>query len=274
VFVGTVGPALMLTADDAVRLHLEKWEVPGTASFFSGAIPCRRVLVDAHVPALEAKATLVACYPTVARDVLVKWQRGRDMFWQWGGGLLQMTLARVPPDDWVVFGNDRVLGHGKTPEEAVAAADEETEFAYHRFCFRLRDLPPAMITVGGSLPDPITFDLRKSTTTSVTLNGHRVAARVFARDPPVYVVPSEDAPALRLELAESPFRFRLVEEDYPKPPARYARAGRAWTDLPVTSDAKPAGTRRALVLVLYERPKEPSDDPIEWPPGLDAPAMR
>jgi hypothetical protein len=263
VLVGTVGPELMLTPYDALRLHLARWEVPGTQSFFGGKLPCRRALVRVSVPGLPGDAVLTAAVPAVDRETLIAMQAGRDRFWQWGGGgpISKMPLEDVPDGDWIVFGNDRVLGHGPTPEAAVQAADANPEFTYHRFCLRVPvDLPPPYIAVGTQRPEPIAFDLRKFVKATGTLNGRRVEALVFRGFAPIHLVSKADARAMHLEQTESPYRFRVFDTDDPKAPPRYAVGGQAWTDVPVEG----GGTRRGLALVLYERPKDASDDPIDW----------
>lgn len=263
VFVGTVGPELMLTPYDALRLDLARWEVPGTLNFWNGRLPCRRARVHVSVPGIPAEGTLTAAIPALDRERLIALQRGRDQFWQWGTGgpISKMPLEGVPDGDWIVFGNDRVLGHGPTPEEAVQAADTNPEFTYHRFCLRVPvDLPPPYTAVGTQQPEPIAFDLRRFTKATVTLNGRRVEARVFRGDAPIHLVSKADARAMHLEQTDSPYRFRVFDTDDPKAPVRYAVGGQAWTDVPT----KPTGTRRGLALVLYERAKEPSDEPIDW----------
>ena len=61
----------------------------------------------------------------------------------------------------VVYGNDRVLGRGKTREEAVTRADAETEFAYHRYLLRYPiEVPKWFIPLGDKPDAPREFDLR------------------------------------------------------------------------------------------------------------------
>jgi hypothetical protein len=186
-----------------------------------------------------------------------------------------MAFRDVAEGNWVVFGNDRVLGHGKTPEEAVTAADAETEFAYHRYLLRWpQELPQAYIPVGGEREKPRVFDVRRATKSAPTLNGRRVEALALAGATPTFVVPAKEAAVLRLELAEAPYDARIVESDDPKAGVRYARAAMAWLD-PPASDAKAAGAKRSLVLVVYERPKIPVlDDPLPTLPGTEPPAMK
>jgi hypothetical protein len=292
-FLGTVGPELVITPDDAVSLHLERWEVPGTLQVFRGSIPCRRVLVTVSIPGITGDATFIAAYPTVPRERLVDLLRWANHFWSWGAGgpISKMAIEDVPEGEWVVFGNDRVLGHGATPEDAVTAADAETEFAYHRFLLRVpQDLPQPYIPVGGERDKPHVFDLKKSTKTTVTLNGRRVEATPAVDETPdhvvsgfeaveaatpTYVVSPADAVALHLEMAEAPYDARVVESGDPKAAVRYARAGRAWIGVSVVVDGKPAENHRRLALVVYERPKIPAlDDPLPPWPGSDVPGMR
>jgi hypothetical protein len=142
VFVGSVGPDLMLTPQDAAELRLARWEVPGTVVV--GGVPCRRVRVTASVPAVGASGSVVACVPDVPAADLVQASRGRHMFWQWAPSLRDdLALDRDPlgaplgdastDERWIVFGNDRVLGRGTTVPEALAAADTFRDVVYHRY---------------------------------------------------------------------------------------------------------------------------------------------
>lgn len=259
VFLGTVGPEMVLTPDDAVRLHLERWEVPGTLTL--AQVPCRRVLVTVAVPGIPGEVTVVGAYPTVPRERMVDLLRWRGHFWSWGvgGPISRMALEGVEDGEWIVFGNDRVLGHGRTPEEAVTAADPETEFAWHRYLMRVpQEMPQPYIPVGGQKDPPHVFDVRKSAKATVSLNGRPMEGRAGKDPEPFWVVSSEDAAPLHLEMAEAPYDARIVDSEDPNAPVRYARAGRAWTDA--------AEGGRRLVLVVYERAKIPVlDDPIVWP---------
>ncbi|MBL9086522.1 MAG: hypothetical protein JNM10_05225, partial [Planctomycetia bacterium] len=75
VFLGSVGPDLMLTPQDATELRLARWEVPGTVTV--GGVPCRRARVTASVPAVGASGSVVACVPDVPMEDLVARSRAR-----------------------------------------------------------------------------------------------------------------------------------------------------------------------------------------------------
>lgn len=139
VFVGSVGPTLMLTPEDDTDLRLERWEVPGTETVMD--VRCRRVLVTVSMPASGGDGTVVACVPDVPYVALVDLSRARGRFWEWADTLrADLRLSRIVgvPDSaasshWLVFGNDRVLGDGASPETALAAADSLRDVVYHRY---------------------------------------------------------------------------------------------------------------------------------------------
>ena len=145
VFIGSVGPDLMLTPQDATELRLARWEVPGTVTV--GGVPCRRVRVTASVPAVGASGSVVACVPDVPMETLVEASRARHRFWEWSEGLrADLALDREPlgsplveigrHERWIVFGNDRVLGRGTTAQEALDAAHAFRDVVYHRYVTR------------------------------------------------------------------------------------------------------------------------------------------
>jgi hypothetical protein len=124
VFLGSVGPTLMLTPQDDERLDLARWEVPGR--HVVAGVLCRRVLVRVAVPGLAGAALVVAAVPDVAYERLVAMARSRNRFWEWSESLkssLGLPTANDPRGTWVVFGNDRILGRGKSAEEAIGDAD-------------------------------------------------------------------------------------------------------------------------------------------------------
>ncbi|MFO0932601.1 MAG: hypothetical protein U1E39_07815 [Planctomycetota bacterium] len=136
VFFGSVGPTLMLTPEDDARLRLARWEVPGTETV--AGVPCRRVLVRVAIPDLEVAEAVVAAVPAVARETLVAMARERHRFWTWSDEMrasLNFEEDVVPAGEprWVVFGNDRVLGVGRTVEAALAEADSFRDVVYHRY---------------------------------------------------------------------------------------------------------------------------------------------
>lgn len=142
VFVGSLGPDLMLTPQDDAELGLERFEVPGTATV--GGVPCRRVLVTASIPRVGARGTLVACVPDVPAERLAGMARARHGFWEWAGslratlgldrGFLLLPGGDEPPStSWLVFGNNRVLARGRNAPEALAAADTYRDVVYHRY---------------------------------------------------------------------------------------------------------------------------------------------
>jgi hypothetical protein len=134
VFLGTVGPPLMLTPDDWQRLGLARWEIPGTHTVMG--LPCLRARVRVSFPGLEGDAELVASCPEFGRERLVEFARHRGRFWEWGGTLSQLVTSGRD-GKWIVFGVDRVLGEGATAVEALEAADGAAREAYHRFVVRL-----------------------------------------------------------------------------------------------------------------------------------------
>lgn len=147
---GSVGPALMLTPQDADELGLSRFEVPGTETV--GTVPCRRVRVTVEVPGLDAKAMLIGAVPDVPYEALVAASRARHRFWEWGEGLVPKLALAVPTlpgtpalEHWIVFGNDRVLGRGASPQAAIEDADRFPDVVYQRYVLRW---PRAELPVG------------------------------------------------------------------------------------------------------------------------------
>jgi hypothetical protein len=263
VFLGTVGPALLMAPEDAVRLHLERWEVPGTEAFFQGSIPCRRALLTVSVDGLPGDAVVIGCYPVVEHARLVDLERGRD----------RDVLARHPPEvpagEWVLFGATRMLSHAATREDALALGVPQVEMAHHRFLLKCpEEVPSWMIRAGEAWPKPRSFDVTTFRASRTRLNDVEVDARSSGGNSPTFVVSAADASRLHLELAEAPWDAAYVDGN---PPAAHpARGGYAWTDV-----SNPSGgpSKRVLALVLYQREQVPYlDDPNpSLPPGVTPP---
>jgi len=212
VLPNSVGPPLVLPLEDFARLGLARWEVPGTTTVFG--IDCRRARVVFSVPGFEGEASLIACAPTCPREKLVGFARHRDAFWQWGGNLAREHVVKGREGLWILFGVDRVLGQGKTPEEALLAGKGQADFAYHRYLVKLpRGKPLRLRGFDFAPPD------------RVTLNGVELTAE--RDDEGRFRVDGEIAAKLGLEMAEEGREIVLVP-----PPGlgeeRPARGGYAW----------------------------------------------
>jgi len=137
-WLGSVGPTLMLTPEDGARLSLARWEVPGVETVMG--VPCRRVLVRVALVGLPGDATVVGAVPDVPYERLVALSRSRHSFWQWPDslrGMLDLPGEGDARGQWLVFGNDRVLGRGPTPETAVTDADDRMkDVVYQRWVVR------------------------------------------------------------------------------------------------------------------------------------------
>ena len=240
VFIGTVGPALVLTPDDFDRLGLARSEVPGTLTvktMMGGfQVPCRRATVRVAIAGGDAQAILVAAVPTVPRAQLVDFGRWRDFdFFQGvekGFGVWPM-MPEAHLTGWVLFGCDRVLGHGDTAADALALGNAEAPEAYHR---ALTKMPR-----GGE----VVYDAAAFTEVATpTLDGERVTVRRSkTHGDDVYLSDEKTADRLRLELAED-MRCVFVLEGGKRMPAR---AGAAWR-----------GGRRVGV------PASPDPVPLSW----------
>jgi len=222
VFQGTVGPPLVLTADDWERLGLARFEVPGTLSV--KGMRCRRGIVRAGYEGIDGEAVLLACASVEPREKHVRLARSRDAFWNWGGSLADEHVRAGRRGLWILFGCDRVLGEGATPEAALRAGEGRTDFAYHRYLVRIPRGKPLGF-------DEETF----GEVVRVDLNGERVRARAAAPEGP-FLVPEETARRLRLEMAEEGREVRLDGEA--------TRAGYAW---------RKGGEALALVVVAPPR---------------------
>src|SRR5262245_25199102 len=138
-WLGSVGPTLMLTPEDDARLGLARWEVPGVENVMD--VPCRRVLVRAAIPGIPGDTTVVGAVPDVSREVLVGLSRARNSFWSWAESLrpsLDLPREGDARGQWIVFGNDRVLGRGPRTETEIA--EDEGRFRavlYNRFYGRV-----------------------------------------------------------------------------------------------------------------------------------------
>ena len=258
VLLDTVGPALVVTPEDAHALGLERFEVPGRTTI--AGIPCRRGLVAASMSGLPGESSLVASWPAAPRDALVERARRRGRLWTWTREDSARALAGVGKDAWIVFGCDRVLGRGVTAEAALEDADAATDVAYHRYLLRLDG--------GVARPGARTVDVRSLSARRVVLAGRPVEARVGGSDPVVALVSEDVAASLPLATAESPDEVRLVdggaaEGDASSTPGTAGgpgglalAAGRVWMEEARCEGPRstPRARRAALVLVA---PREP-----------------
>lgn len=232
VFVGSLGPDLMLTPQDDAELGLERFEVPGTATV--GGVPCRRVLVTASIPRVGARGTLVACVPDVPAEGLAAMSRSRHAFWQWGEGLqatlrLDRGFLLLPADEsptrsWLVFGNNRVLARGASPGEALDAASGFRDVLYHRYvtawpmmdASRAPDGPTAVEVDGGERVQVDLAEVRLSGTRPTRIFYGELSFRPQEPTPDgltvVVLDPMDEAAWVRasLALSEAPFALRLL----------------------------------------------------------------
>lgn len=243
VFIGTVGPPLVLTPGDFDRLGLARYEVPGTITV--GGIPCRRATIHVEVPGIEGSATLTVVVPTVSHDRLVDLGRGRDFdFFQgieMGFGIwAMMPEARI--EGWVLFGVDRVLGQGETAVEALAKGEGKAPEAYHRFLCRMPR--------GGK----VEYDAAAFTEEETRiLNGERVEVRRSKRYGDDILLGSRaDADRLGLHLAEDARCFFVMQDGK----RLHARCGAAWAGNRRLGESPPTDAETLqLVWVVYPLPE-------------------
>ena len=151
-FLGSVGPPLVLTRADYERLNLARFEVPGTHTMMD--VPCTRVVVTAGITEQDTARPVIAAVSRAPDEQMIDFARWRHRFWDWGGGLGAQAIA-PHSQGWIVFGNDRVLGAGATAEAAVRAAKGATDFAYHRYLVALplaTDPVPLEVAPAGKEP--------------------------------------------------------------------------------------------------------------------------
>jgi len=228
VFPNTVGPPLVLTPEDYLRLGLARFEVPGTLTIetaFGGVVPCRRVLVRISVPGFDVHGYRIASVPICPRKVLVDLSRKRSAIEFWPGDMSGEKLPGRWKGKWVLYGVDQVMGEGTTPEQALRDGKGKVDFAYHRFLVRLPLGEPLVLNRSD-------FGQEKC----VKLNGLEVAVRAGQEHGP-FLVSRESAEPLHLELAEEGREVRFKGEK-----TGHLQAGYAWL-----GDLAPS--RLALVVV-------------------------
>lgn len=218
-FIGTTGPALVLTDSDYRTMGLARFEVPGTLTMMD--IPCTRVVVQVSLAEGEPRRPVVAAVSRAWDQTMIHLARGRHEFWHWGGSLAAQATA-PHNSGWIVFANDRVLGHGATKEAAVRASKGATDYAAHRYLLKL----PYKAQV---LP------LREESTAEVremkfrTISGHVASCSIDTMlvhdDLPGPIAVVEEAVAnemLRLHELEVPAGLVTAEKGKP------VRAGYVW----------------------------------------------
>ncbi len=243
VFLGTVGPPLMLMPWDFLSRGLARFEIPGTMKVYGG--DCRMATALVSIPEIGAKALVVASCPAFPRESLVEMARHRDAFWNWGWQLAQQ-VSKGREGKWVVFAADRVVGEGDSLEAALRAARGKPDGYYHRYVVKLPREGPLEIDATDMK------DERRA-----WLNGVEVSATAVGAG--TLVVSREAAAAIGLENAEEgrDVRLRLGSWKWP------ARAGYAW----LTKDrGSPMSGSGAAVLVVYDAPPEPEPVPVPVAP--------
>ena len=240
VFLGTVGPPLMLMPWDWLSRGLARFEIPGTMNVFGG--DCRMATALVSIPELDARALVVASCPAFPRERLVEMARHRDAFWNWGWQLAQQ-VAKGHEGKWVVFAADRVIGEGDSPEAALRAARGKPDGYYHRYVVKV----PRVLSL--AIDESAWGEGRRA-----WLNGVEVTAR-GGPGAMLFVGNAAEAAAIGLEMAEEGRDVVLQQGDTRTP----ARAGYAW----LTKDrGSPMSSGGPPVLVVYPAPPEPVPVPV------------
>lgn len=236
VFLGSLGPPLMLTPEDAVALDLFRWEVPGLVTVW-GRLRCRQAVLSVGVSGWDDPHWVTALWPLEPRERLVDLARGRDRFWGWGGDLGAQAVAESPglPGEertWLLFGRDRVLGRAATPGELLLEVEADAEPTYHRFLMRW-PREEALELEEAALAPPRTQRLGDLDLPARAFTGLNAEA--------TWLVEAQDALRLRLERAEEGRDLLLRRADGTRamllggwvrlpyddvPPRRGKRAGR------------------------------------------------
>jgi hypothetical protein len=218
VLVGTVGPPLLVTLDDAARLNLSRYEVPGTLTASWLPFGFRRATVRVSQPKHEGGAWLSAAVPMGTRAQLVELTRGRDSgYFEDRFGVWAMdpwaAKRRSLTGKWALVGVDRLLAEGATAEEALLAGEGKAPEAYMRYLTQM-PIPGEMLLA----EDLFTEKVKQ------VLNGLAVEVRRAVKED-VLLTDAATAARLRLELAEA-MRCVFLLRNGEKIPARM---GAAWT---------------------------------------------
>lgn len=228
-FLGSVGPPLVLTRADHERMGLARFEVPGTHKLLM--MNCDRVLVQVAIDASDTPRPVIAAVSREREATMVGLARSRHRFWDWGGSL--STIATAPhTNGWVLFGNDRVLGAGATPEEAAQAGQSATDFAYHSYLLEIPYVPRTAMLTFTRLPsaETIRYEDAQGQVVSVPIDV-RLGGEVN-----LPVINEPTARALGIHMREVPMQYATKRDD-----KTYAvRAGYAW---------RVEGTARKLQMV-------------------------
>jgi hypothetical protein len=241
VFLGTVGPPLMLTLDDAERLALGRYEVPGMLTTSWIPFGFRRVTVHVSVPRGAGGAWIAACVPTGTRAQMVELSRGRDIGWfedQFGIWSMDPWAAkrRSLAGRWALIGVDRLLAEGATAEEALTNGAGKAPEAYMRYLAKL-PLEGELALEGESFSEQ----------TVLRVGGRAVPVRRDpSRDDGVFLGTLEQAEPLRLELAEAGRCVFVLEGGI----RRHARMGAVWLDADT-----PGATPSKVAWIAYALPE-------------------
>ena len=209
VFIGTVGPPLMLMPEDWDALGLARFEVPGTMKVFD--LPCRMATLDVSVAEVGAKGTLIASCPAFPREKLIDFARWRDAFWTkyWQ---LQQEVTKGHEGKCVVYAADRVVADGPDVNQALYAALGKPDGAYHRYVLALPRL-------AGLVFNAADFTEEKR----LRMNGIDVTVRSNGNGQ--FLATKAIADRLHLEMAEDGKEVRIARGDGEP---RLARGGYAW----------------------------------------------
>ena len=217
-FLGTVGPPLVLTRADHERMGLARFEVPGTHKLLL-VTKCDRVLVQVAIDESDTPRTVIAAVSRESDTTMIGLARSRHRFWDWGGSLSEAATA---PHDrgWILFGNDRVLGAGSSPEQAVKDGEGATDFAYHRYLVRMPYEPQTVMLSFARLPSPETlrFEDTQGQVVPVTIQ-MRLHGEVD-----ISVIDEPTARALGLHMREVPMQYGTTRDEKTVP----VRAGYVW----------------------------------------------
>jgi hypothetical protein len=254
VFVGTVGPPLMLAPEDAVALDLARWEIPGLVTIWN-RVKCRQATVLVSVAGWDAPRAITALWPLEPRANLVLWAWRRNGFWN--TPFRDRFLAEAPDPDgtkpWILFGRDRVLARGSSPDEALLTALlQDREVSYHRILLRWPREPALVLREAE-------FAAGKATSAP---NGLPLATRAAGPTGP-FLVDAATAATLGLELAEEGRELWLEKTDGTRVSLRGGYAQRVEN---TESGRQPLSLTLQAYLVVY--PWEPPPPPPPSPrPG-------
>jgi hypothetical protein len=254
VFLGSVGPPLMLTLDDAERLSLSRHEVPGALTTEWIPFGFRRVTVHVSVPRGAGGAWIAACYPTGTRAQMVDLSRGRDFGWfedRFGIWSMDPWAAkrRSLAGRWALIGVDRLLAEGATAEEALTNGAGKAPEAYMRYLAKL-PLEGELVLEGESF----------SERTALRVGGKPIPVRRDpSRDDGVVLGTPEQAETLGLALAEAARCVFVVEGGV----RRHARMGAVWLDPDV-----PGAAPSRVAWIAYALPEGQKVWHCEPPPEM------